>query len=75
MRDREAGDRSGCPSGEVLPVVVWQVLETVPDPRRSRGRRHALATVVALGAMLAGAQLLSAIADWASDLWSWSWRR
>jgi len=68
--DHECGDG-------LVPLVVWRVLETVPDPRRARGRRHGLATVlaVALGAVLAGARSLSAIADWAGDLPAWSWRR
>lgn len=65
------------PYGDELPLVVWQVLETVPDPRRARGRRHALATVLALalGAVLAGATSLAAIGDWAGDVPRWSWGR
>ena len=49
--------------GEDFPLMVWRVLETVPDPRRARGRRHALAMVLALalGAVLAGATSLAAI--------------
>jgi predicted transposase YbfD/YdcC len=60
-----------------LPLAVWEVLDTVADPRRARGRRHGLATVlaVALGAVLAGARSLAAIADWAADVPVWSWRR
>lgn len=73
-RDRRIDAEFGA---EVVPLVVWQVLDTVPDPRRPRGRRHALASVlaVALGAVLAGARSLTAIADWAGDLPAWSWRR
>lgn len=76
-RDHQLDDRYGGTVGELVPLAVWRVLETVPDPRRARGRRHALATVlaVALGAVLAGARSLTAIADWAGDLPSWSWRR
>jgi predicted transposase YbfD/YdcC len=57
--------------------MVWRVLETVPDPRRARGRRHGLATVLALalGAVLAGATSLAAIGDWAADVPRWSWSR
>ncbi|MEV0411225.1 ISAs1 family transposase [Streptomyces sp. NPDC050448] len=44
-------------------------LATVPDPRRSRGRRHPLVFVLALAtcAVLAGARSLAAIAEWAAD--------
>lgn len=60
-----------------VPVRVWQVLSTVPDPRGRRGRRHELATVlvVALAAVAAGARSLAAIADWAGDLPRWCWPR
>src|SRR4029453_14865708 len=39
------------------------------DPRKRRGRRHALATVlaVAVAAVLAGARSLVAIGEWAAD--------
>jgi predicted transposase YbfD/YdcC len=44
-------------------------LAQLPDPRHRRGRRHALATVlaVAVAAVLAGARSLAAIGEWASD--------
>lgn len=60
-----------------LPVEVWQVLDTLPDPRHARGRRHGLATVllVAFGAVLAGCTSLAGIGDWAADLPRWSWSR
>lgn len=72
-RVREQGPAA---SGDV-PLVVWQVLDTLADPRRARGRRHALATVLALGlgAVLAGARSLAAIGDWAADVPRWSWGR
>lgn len=56
-----------------LPVAAWQVLSTLPDPRGRRGRRHELATVlaVALAAVLAGAKSLAGIADWAGDQPGW----
>lgn len=67
------------PGSDDLPLGVWQVLDTLPDPRWRRGRRHSLATVLALalGAVLAGATSLAAIGDWATDVpaWSWSWWR
>jgi predicted transposase YbfD/YdcC len=72
----EVRDRSRSSSVEI-PVAVWDVLDTVPDPRRARGRRHPLATVLALalGAVLAGATSLAAIGDWAADVPRWSWQR
>ena len=63
--------------GADLLVAVWEVLNTVPDPRRMRTRRHAFATklAVALWAGLAGARPLVAIADWAGDLPAWCQRQ
>lgn len=45
-------------------------LAEVPDPRKARGRRHRLVTVLALSvaAVLAGARSYVAIAEWAHDL-------
>ena len=42
----------------------------IPDPRRAQGRRHRLATVLAIvaGASLCGMRGYSAIADWAKSL-------
>ncbi len=44
-------------------------LAEIADPRHRRGRRHALATVlaVAVAAVLTGARSLAAIGEWASD--------
>ena len=44
-------------------------LAAVTDPRKRRGRRHALGTVlaVAVAAVLAGARSLAAIGEWAAD--------
>jgi DDE_Tnp_1-associated len=44
-------------------------LATIADPRKRRGRRHTLATVlaVAVAAVLAGARSLVAIGEWAAD--------
>jgi predicted transposase YbfD/YdcC len=49
-------------------ITLLQALETVPDPRQRRGRRHSLQSVLylALGAVLAGAASWAAIADWAA---------
>src|SRR5215207_7575901 len=45
-------------------------LAAVPDPRKTRGRRHRLVTVLAVSvcAVLAGARSYVAIAEWAHDL-------
>jgi len=42
----------------------------IPDPRRAQGRRHRLATVLAIaaGACLCGMRGYRAIADWANSL-------
>jgi len=44
-------------------------LAMLPDPRARRGRRHTLASVLALSAaaVLAGARSVAAIAEWAAD--------
>jgi predicted transposase YbfD/YdcC len=44
-------------------------LAQIADPRHRRGRRHTLATVlaVAIAAVLAGARSLAAIGEWAND--------
>jgi hypothetical protein len=44
-------------------------LTQIADPRHRRGRRHPLATVlaVAVAAVLAGAKSLAAIGEWAAD--------
>jgi hypothetical protein len=42
-------------------------LVQIADPRHRRGRRDALATVLAVAAVLAGARSLAAIGEWASD--------
>ncbi len=46
-----------------------QVLRRLPDPRKRRGIRYSLVTVMAISvcATLAGAQSVEAIAQWASD--------
>ena len=51
-------------------VDLLAVLAGLPDPRARRGRRHRLATVLAIAvcAVLAGARSYTAIAEWAHDL-------
>src|SRR3954447_8511149 len=48
-------------------IGLLQAPATVPDPRRARGRRHGLQSVLllAVGAVLAGARSYTAIAQWA----------
>jgi predicted transposase YbfD/YdcC len=48
-------------------ISLLQALATVPDPRKRRGRRHSLQSILflALGAIVAGARSYAAIADWA----------
>lgn len=49
-------------------ISLLQVLAAVPDPRKRRGRRHSLQSVLflSLSAVLAGARSYAAIADWAA---------
>ncbi|GEM_PF-4711452 len=60
-----------------VPMVLWQVLSTITDPRARRGRRHDLATVLvlSLAAVLSGACCLAAITDWVNDRPRWCWAR
>jgi predicted transposase YbfD/YdcC len=48
-------------------IGLLQALSGVPDPRKARGRRHGLQSVLllAVGAVLAGARSYAAIAQWA----------
>ena len=65
-------------SGLTTPVLVVEheqadllrALAAVPDPRRRRGVRYRLASLLAVAvcAVLAGATTFAAIADWAADL-------
>jgi predicted transposase YbfD/YdcC len=49
-------------------ITLLQALSVVPDPRRRRGRRHSLQSILllALGAVMAGARSYAAVADWAA---------
>lgn len=49
-------------------LTLLQALAAVPDPRKSRGPRHRLQPILilAVGAVLAGAQSWAAIAQWAA---------
>jgi predicted transposase YbfD/YdcC len=48
---------------------LLDLLAQVPDPRKSRGRRHALAGLLAVGiaAVIAGSRSFAAIGQWAAD--------
>jgi len=48
---------------------LLDLLAQVPDPRKRRGRRHALAGLLAVGiaAVLAGSRSFAAIGQWAAD--------
>ncbi len=48
---------------------LLQLLAQVPDPRKRRGRRHALAGLLAVGiaAVIAGSRSFAAIGQWAGD--------
>ncbi len=56
------------PLGVVESITLLQALSAVPDPRKARGRRHSLQSILflAVGAVLAGARSYAAIAQWAS---------
>lgn len=56
------------PLSTVESVRLVQALRVVPDPRRRRGRRHGLQSVLllALQAVMAGASSWEAIAQWAA---------
>jgi predicted transposase YbfD/YdcC len=49
--------------------LLLDLLAQVPDPRKKRGRRHALAGLLAVGiaAVIAGSRSFAAIGQWAGD--------
>ena len=49
---------------------LTEFLESLPDPRRKRGMRHRAAVVLAfaVAAVMAGADSVTAVAEWASDV-------
>ena len=67
-----AGSCSACDDGAVLDsyLGLLECLEGLPDPRRKRGMRHRAAVVLAfaVAAVMAGADSVTAIAEWASDV-------
>src|SRR5580693_7101805 len=48
---------------------LLDLLDQVPDPRKRRGRRHALTGLLATGipAVIAGSRSFAAIGQWAAD--------
>jgi hypothetical protein len=66
VADLPAGDR------ELLAAAQLSLLEhlaRVPDPRKRRGVRHSLSSVLAaaIAAVMAGAQSFTAIGEWIAD--------
>jgi predicted transposase YbfD/YdcC len=61
-----------CQAGPLRPAEpphLLAYLAAIPDPRARAGRRHPLVAILALAAaaVLAGAQSMTAIAEWATD--------
>src|ERR1700733_15088224 len=67
------GLRPPMPSSSTTAAVssryLLDLLGQVPDPRKRRGRRHSLASLLAVGiaAVIAGSKSFSAIGQWAAD--------
>ncbi len=61
----KAADSPSAPLSAADSIRLLQALEWVPDPRRARGRRHGLQSVLLLGlqAVMAGASSWVAIAQ------------
>lgn len=53
----------------LTPGTMWEVLDSVPDPRKPRGIRYGLTGILVLSicAVLAGAKSFTEIAEWAAD--------
>jgi len=64
----QVADSPSAPLSAADSVRLLQALQAVPDPRRARGRRHGLQSVLllALQAVMAGASSWVAIAQWAA---------
>jgi predicted transposase YbfD/YdcC len=64
-----AADLPTQPLDSAASVSLVRALSAVPDPRRRRGRRHGLQSILllAVGAVLAGARSYAAIAQWAAE--------
>jgi hypothetical protein len=66
VADLPAGDRELLAAGH---LSLLEHLARVPDPRKRRGVRHSLSSVLAaaIAAVLAGAQSFTAIGEWIAD--------
>jgi predicted transposase YbfD/YdcC len=69
---RPGGTRPPMPSSPIPAArsqYLLDLLAQVPDPRKKRGRRHALAGLLAVGiaAVIAGSRSFAAIGQWAAD--------
>ena len=60
---------SSCMPDAARTRYLLDLLSQVPDPRKKRGRRHALAGLLATGivAVIAGSKSFAAIGQWAGD--------
>src|SRR5512135_1288906 len=75
LRYLSSATRDACPPMTSLPIpaarseYLLDLLAQVPDPRKRRGRRHALAGLLAAGiaAVIAGSRSFAAIGQWAAD--------
>jgi predicted transposase YbfD/YdcC len=66
IADLPAGDRELLVAGQ---LSLLEHLARVPDPRKRRGVRHSLSSVLAaaIAAVMAGAQSFTAIGEWIAD--------
>ena len=66
IADLPAGDREVLAAGH---LSLLEHLARVPDPRKRRGVRHSLSSVLAtaIAAVMAGAQSFTAIGEWVAD--------
>ena len=62
-------DEDEFPDIPAAPAALLKALQTVPDPRKARGRRHGLSTILAIAAcaVIAGARSFIAIAEWGAE--------
>ena len=62
-------DEDELPDIPSAPAALLKALQAVPDPRKPRGRRHGLSTILAVAAcaVIAGARSFIAIAEWVNE--------
>ncbi len=68
-RERPSPPMTSSPIPAARSQYLLDLLAQVPDPRKRRGRRHALAGLLAVGiaAVIAGSRSFAAIGQWAAD--------